>query len=277
MLSWFRSKELKMVWEIEGARGSFLVGTAHFFPHSFRASLVRLLSPAEVAIFEGPLDEASLARVVQAGRIEKDAPHLFDLLAPGTVSKVEKALADRSRSTTAAAQLTGLLGGGHPPDARGLVAGMKPWLAFFTLWTTFLANKGWTGSVDMEAHRVALELGKDVVPLETIEEQIDVLESLSVAKILDFLARADQWDRYGDRYARLYLDGDLPGLMTMATGFPSRVPPVIEDRDAVFHRRMLPILRERRAVVFVGLPHVPGIRRFLARDGLTARPLFGRE
>ena len=37
--------------------------------------------------------------------------------------------------------------------------GLKPWAAFFGLWTRFRARQGWTHSMDLEAARVAAELG----------------------------------------------------------------------------------------------------------------------
>jgi hypothetical protein len=50
-----RGKEFKMIWSVEkDGRRSFLAGTAHFFPHSFKDSLAIHLQQAETVIFEGP-------------------------------------------------------------------------------------------------------------------------------------------------------------------------------------------------------------------------------
>jgi len=61
-------KELKMIWEVEkDHRRSYLVGTAHFFPYSFKTSLHRCLENADTVMFEGPLDPDNMARVVNRG------------------------------------------------------------------------------------------------------------------------------------------------------------------------------------------------------------------
>ena len=74
-----------------------------------------------------------------------------------------------------------------------MVKGMKPWLAFFTIWSSYLKANGWKYSVDMEGYNVAEELDKPIVYLETIEEQIKVLENLSKQRIVYFLNQVDQW------------------------------------------------------------------------------------
>ena len=64
-----------------------------------------------------------------------------------------------------------------------MVKGMKPWLAFFTLWSDYLKRLGWKYSVDLEGYQIAREMGKKIIFLETIDEQIQVLQSISHANI----------------------------------------------------------------------------------------------
>ncbi len=62
-MSPFWEKKLRMVWEVKKhGRINFLVGT-HFFSHSFRRSLTRLINKADVVLFEGPLDESTMDEV----------------------------------------------------------------------------------------------------------------------------------------------------------------------------------------------------------------------
>jgi hypothetical protein len=57
-----------MVWSVRKAEQvCYLVGTAHWFPYSFRASLTRLFKRVRTTIFEGPLDELSMQRVSDYG------------------------------------------------------------------------------------------------------------------------------------------------------------------------------------------------------------------
>ena len=148
-----------------------------------------------------------------------------------------------------------------------MVFGMKSWLAFFTLWTGFLEKNGWKYSVDMEAYGVACRMAKKVIFLETIEEQIAVLESISYEKIIDFLNRVDRWGEYAQEYAACYLDGDLKRLKSSRIGFPSRDSSIIDRRDRILFERMVTHLESGETIAFVGAPHIPGIRDMLHADG----------
>jgi len=155
------------------------------------------------------------------------------------------------------------------PEAsiRAMIQGMKPWMAFFAIYSRFLQNNGWTYSVDMEAYRLAGKMSKDIVPMETIEEQIEVLNAVSRTQIIDFLKRIDQWGSYTDDFVKWYLEGDLAKIYSNPYRFPTRSPLVIEDRDRVFYERMLTYLEQGDAAAFVGIPHVMGINRLLFADG----------
>ena len=257
-------RELRMVWEAtrEG-RASRLVGTAHFIPWSFRKSLERLVREARVVYFEGPLEPEALQRVREAGRAGP-GEHLFDSLPAAVVRGVGEALFPGCRARRARS-LLGALGPDEP--ARSLVAGMKPWLAFFTLWSTYLERLGWKHSVDFEAYRLAGEMQRPPAFLETIEEQIEVLESLPLERIHRFLSHHEQWRRVAADYAEAYARGDLGGIRWLSLGFPTRHEPVIGRRDRLFLERAKPDLEEGGAVLFVGAPHIPGMVKRLTEEG----------
>ena len=55
-----------MLWEVEkNGRVSWLGGTAHFFCYSFETSFIRLFRKVDNVLFEGPLDEDALIRVLK--------------------------------------------------------------------------------------------------------------------------------------------------------------------------------------------------------------------
>ena len=262
-----KEKELKMIWEVEKNNNkSFLVGTAHFFPHSFKTSLSRYIKNADTVLFEGPLDKENMAKVVNAGFEKEDTPHLFEGLDKQTIASITKALAPPGRDRIPFFFFNLLTSSAENP-ADTMVKGMKPWMAFFTIWTKFLEKKGWRYSVDLEAYGIAREMGKNVVFLETIEEQIEVLEGLSHEKIADFLKRIDHWDAYAQEYVKCYLDGDLEKLRSIVSRFASHRFSVIDGRDQILYERMLGYLEKGDAVAFVGAPHIRGISRMLRADG----------
>ena len=152
-----------------------------------------------------------------------------------------------------------------------MIAGMKPWLAFFTIWFGYLEKSGWKYSVDLEGFQIASEWGKSIVFLETIEEQIAVLEQLSCDRMIDFLRQVDHWGEHCRNYVACYLEGNLEGLKASGLRFPSRHPSVIEHRDEIFLSRMKPYLAHGGAVAFVGAPHIRGLIPLLQKDGYEIR------
>lgn len=262
-----KEKEMKMIWEVKKEnKRSYLVGTAHFFPYSFRSSLSKYVNDARAVLFEGPLDKHNLAKVVNAGTDHEDGVHLFELLDKQTIERICEALVPACRGRSSFLFL-------NPRTLREenpvyeMIKGMKPWLAFFTIWSAYLERNGWRHSVDYEAYTLAHEMDKDVVFLETIEEQIKVLQSLSLERIRYFLDRVDQWNGYARGYVRSYLNGDLENLKSMWSRFPTRHSAVIGDRDEILYKRMLAYLEKGDAVVFVGAPHLRGLGELLRADG----------
>ena len=269
MLSWWKRKERKLatVWEIhKGAKISTLVGTAHFFPYSFRQSFVQLISEASAVLFEGPLDENSLKQIRASGMVAESDPSVLDKLDRRTIIRInDKLFPGGRRKTLEDAIRLGVPGAVDP--LREMIVGMKPWLTFFTLWSAYLENCGWRYSVDLEAHAIAEEMDREVVAMESVAEQVAVLEGISLERIAGFLGRVDHWDRYRRDYVRYYLAADLEKIRTTATGFPSRHRSVIDHRDETFFRQMKAYLDAGNAVVCVGAPHVPGICTLLQNDG----------
>jgi uncharacterized protein YbaP (TraB family) len=260
-------KELKMIWEVvKNHKRSYLVGTAHFFPYSFKTSLHCCLENADTVMFEGPLDPDNMAKVVNRGFDNQSSYHIFDDLDRQTINRITRELAPpcRGRNTFFILNLRKF---NLENPLYEMVKGMKPWLAFFTIWSNYLKKNGWKYSVDLEGYTLAEGLGKKIVFLETIEEQINVLENLSRNRIIDFLKGIDQWHELAQNYVSCYLTGDLEQIKSKGLRFPSRHHSVIDHRDKIFYERMLEYLKQGNAVAFVGAPHVPGVSKLLREDG----------
>jgi len=156
-----------------------------------------------------------------------------------------------------------------PPDVRHLLSQTRHWTAFFSLWTGFLARQGWTQSVDLEAWRLAHDMGKAVRGLESIPEQVETLESIPVTRIVDFLRQCRHWGRYIKRNERAYLKGDLDNMFGTTIEFPTRTELVIHRRDARFLERMRPFIEKGRCAVFVGSAHMINLRTMLTGAGFS--------
>ncbi len=253
-----------MAWKVEkDGRSSYLVGTAHFFPHSFARALTGLIRKVETVIFEGPLDEGSMDQIAGYGRLGENSPSLVDNLEPDVIKEINRQLSRHLENQTGS-DLRLLLQPSRPNYFEMYARGVRPWMAFFSIWSAYL---NWKYSVDMEGFEIARKLGKKICFLETIDEQLAVLDAIPLERIVRQLNEVRNWQSYSDRYVKLFLEGDVQDLLSLTDNFASRCRPVVSDRDAVLFQRMKPILEEEDAVAFIGFPHFPGVSTLLLDEG----------
>lgn len=262
-------KPYAMLWKVQkGDKISWLGGTAHFFYYSFEPSFRRLFRNVDNVIFEGPLDAAFMAKVDEAGKtLPENMTPLIDLLSEDEIVRLERTIWGPQD------KLSIFLGmaAKKKKDVRWLLRHARYWHAFFSLWTAFLERHGWKNSVDMEAWRVARDMGKSIIAMESLEEQLDSLGSLPVERVLNFFRTCDQWKKRAKTNLHAYLAGDLELMFGSSAEFPTRTEYVIGRRDQRFRERMRPYLEEGRSAVFVGTAHLINLRRMLVEDGFSVR------
>lgn len=254
-----------MVWQVaKRGRRSRLVGAPHFFPYHFRGALAQLIGGARAVLLEGPLDEQSMRRVVDAGSGAVHAS-LYHALDAATRQRIARDLG--LAAPLEAQPLYREFFFGRPEQwLAAELHRLKPWMAFFGLWTRYRAREGGRYSLDLDAHRMATELGKDLHHLETIEEQIAALEAIPLERMVRFLAHLD-WPDYYRSYVRRYLEGDLEGLAALAQEFPSFCDAVVESRAPRLVQRMTAALERGDACVFIGVIHCPAVLSRLRAQG----------
>lgn len=258
-----------MFYEVEkNDKISYLCGTAHFFYYSFENSFRRLFRQVDNVIFEGPLDDDFMADVDKNGKsLEPGFTPLINLLTEAEIQKLERVVRGPEGKL---AHLAGLEAK-KKADVREILTTMRPWCAFFTLWTAFLERLEWKCSVDMEAWRIARDMGKNVLGMENLEEQLTSLNSVPVERVLTYFRNCHEWKKYSQRNLKAYLAGDLERMMGSSAEFPTRTGTIISLRDQRFRERMRPYLEEGRTAVFVGAAHLMNLRWMLAEDGFTLR------
>lgn len=259
-----------MAWEVgrhgRPAHRSVLVGAAHFFPRHFRRELRRLIAPARTLVLEGPLDEVATRKVLAAGRGVGGA-----ILYSSSKEKINARLGIYSAPLDVNQMLRDLIFGRQEQWLEDELRALKPWAAFFGIWTRWRAREGWEHKMDLDAAGIAARLGKEVRYLETIEEQIAALDAVPVERFSRFMN--ESWSQYNAAYERHYLAGDLEGLAASAQGFPTYCEPIIERRDPVLAERMAGELERGGACVVIGVAHCRGVLARLAQEGYTVAPL----
>ncbi len=258
-----------MLWEVrKNDRISWIGGSAHFFCYSFENAFTELFNQADTVIFEGPLDNESLQLVEANGReLTKEQQPLFDRLTKAEIQKLSRMVRGPEGFLPRILNMEAK----RKIDVNWYLQNTRPWTALFTLWTGFLERQGWQQSVDLEAWNIAHDMGKTVVAMESLEEQLASLNSVPPDRVVRYFQNCDRWPKMIKRNVKNYLAGDLMGLMGTSAEFPTRTETIISKRDERFRQRMRPFMEQGRCVVFVGTAHMLNLRHMLTEDGFTLR------
>jgi uncharacterized protein YbaP (TraB family) len=262
-----QEKNFKMIWKVEKAgRKSFLAGSAHFFLHSFKKTLVPYIQDARHVFFEGPLDEKSMDQVGRQGSKEGGATAIYEALDPPTIQKIKDHIRIQTPDPLSISLILPFASKSQDP-LYAHFQNLRPWMAFFEIWSYIIKNRGWKYSVDLEALEIAQRLQKNVIFLETIEEQIAALEGIPLERFINFFKQIDHWDRFAKAHAELYLQGDLENMMKLNIEFPTRCPSIVDQRDPIMFNRMKEFFEQGEAIAFIGTIHLPGIQSMFQSEG----------
>ena len=264
-LFWWKEKQLRTVWKVEKERHpSFLVGTAHFSPYSFEKSLTKLIQDVDTILFEGPLDQESMVKVVQYGQRGENAPSLYDALDPEAIKEINRQLSVPAGPSTTAGSYLDLIQPTASDLLERLTRGVRPWMAFFTIWSAFL---NWKHSMDVEAFHIAQKLGKKIEYLETIEDQLAALDGIPFERMVNYLNKIRHWDAHKKVFMKAFLEGDIKKFFSMTGEFPTRCESIIVKRDPIFFKGMKLFFENGKTAAFVGVAHIPGIQKMFLDEG----------
>ncbi|HSD41359.1 MAG TPA: TraB/GumN family protein [Burkholderiales bacterium] len=260
-------RELRTAWRIaRGGRASYLAGAARFFPYRFRRSIARYLARVDRLVLEGPLDDEAMRGVVARGATEGSARGLAELLDPATILRINAALGMRDSMLGLQLVAQAFLGG-KPGEAVCVdIEGLRPWMAFYRIWTQYLGRHGFTHRIELDALRAAEAAGRPVHYLETIEEQVAALEGIPAARFVAFMRDAD-WDEHRRALVRNYLRGALDAIEERARDFPAYCESVVHKRNPTLYARMRPHLEAGGAFIMIGIVNCPGIVAAARADG----------
>jgi len=261
-----------LLWEISqpGVPASYLFGTIH----SEDPEVLRLAVPVQKAfdasqavVLEVLLDmEAMMSS--SAAMLMMDGRSLKDIVGDALFSKA-----------AAAMQVRGM------PEM--MTDHMQPWAVAVTL----SMPAPTTGQVlDMVLYQGALQDGKQVHGLETIQEQLDVFNSMSldeqVLLLKDAVEHFQEMDVLHEELLTAWKQRDLARLVAinenaLATGdqqftegFQRRL---IVQRNYLMMERMQSYLRQGKAFVAVGALHLPGekgLLNLLEQRGYTVSVVY---
>ena len=261
-----------LLWEISqaGQQPSWLFGTIHSedpeivnLPPTVREAMDAARSVVlEILMDADAMQYSSTAMLMLDGR------SLPDVIGRPLYEKVSTAIASR----------------GIP---ELVLNHMKPWAAAVTLSTPAPE----TGEMlDRVLYQDALEQGKAVYGLETLQEQLSLFDAMpeadQIALLNDSVDNFQQLDALHAELLTAYKQRDLGEILAISTAsmqagdqrlaedFQRRL---IDERNRRMAERMQPYFRQGKAFVAVGALHLPGkdgLLNLLERQGYTLRRLY---
>ena len=250
------------LWHVAGRTNDvYLFGSVHLLkPGEFRIDgpLGQAYADAEVLYLEIDVDDLSpldIATTTAARAMDPEGRSLDELMGP------EAGLA-QERATAAGIDLA-------------LLANMEPWFAGLAVVTLALAREGYTAGdgVEQRVQERAAEDGKEILGLETLDEQLAALDGLELPLQREFLLKsledAARPQEALAAFLRAWKDGDVESLAReleeeFATA-PQLYRSLVVERNRHWLARILDLLDdERDYLVVVGVLHLVG------PDGLPA-------
>ncbi len=250
------------VWSIEGRNNTvYLFGSIHVLKQgdfALAGALEDAYEDAEAVIFEVDLDDlspAEMAAVTAARAIDPDGRTLEDLLGPAYAKASEQAAA-------------------LDIDLAAL-APFEPWFAGLTIVSMTLMRDGFAAESGVERtvqSRAALD-GKPISGLETLDQQLAVLDGMTAAEqsefLLQSLAEAERSREAVEQLVAAWRAGDQPALARELKqefeGAEDLYRALIVERNERWVEQILDLLDdEEDYLVVVGALHLVG------EDGLPA-------
>ncbi len=266
-----KQRPYAMLWEVKkNKKTSYIGGSAHFFCYSFERAFTNLFNRVDTVLFEGPLDEDSLAIVKENGTMLTDE---YKALYPFFTKEEIQKLSRMVRGPEGFWHKLLNMEAKEKIDVEWVLKHTRPWTSLFTLWTGYLERNGWKQSVDLEGWYLAQSMGKTVVAMESLEEQLASLNSVPPERVVSYFRDCHKWPNMIKENVKAYLAGDLMRLMGTSAEFPTRTKTIISMRDERFRLRMRPFMEEGACMVFVGTAHMLNLRNMLVEDGFTLKQI----
>lgn len=134
-------------------------------------------------------------------------------------------------------------------------------------------------TVDEWFYKSALEKGKKVAGLETIDEQMDILEDIPNEYIVDFFRNINKGKKDLEAIIALYCQADLNKLLKLMQKddvMATLEKQLIISRNKKMADRIVPLITDQPTFIALGAGHIPGkqgIVRLLEKKGYTLRPV----
>ena len=142
----------------------------------------------------------------------------------------------------------------------GLFDRLKP-ITLLSLVMNFQFANDVDVSVDEYFYTKAKELDKEVIGIETIEEQLGIMDSIPYEYIIDYFSNIDKAQEEIENIISLYQSAQLEELLEMMQKDKSMVmisKNLLTDRNIRMAERIQPMINGQSTFIAVGAGHLPG-------------------
>ncbi len=260
-----------LLWQISGKdldRPSYLFGTIHLICPSdylWTPAMRSSLEATDKLCLEMDMDDANLLMTASAGLMDRTGKKLSSYFTPSQYAQLKKYMKDSMDMDIQYLEL------------------MKP-IALQTLMSTrgaTICDK--PISYEEKMMEAVKASRKEIIGLETAEEQLSVLENLPtdsvVKEVMDMIHNKTNTRKEYAKMVDAYKNQDLSALHNMITNSPElgdATAPLLDDRNKIWIRKM-PAMMHRSSVFFaVGAGHLPGpngVIALLQAQGYTVKPV----
>lgn len=262
-------RENTPLWRIEGELESWLLGTVHagdWDIDALPAPVRDALEASELLFTETRVTPDAQARMV-AHTVLPEHLSLDKIVGPERFARIMELASELDRSLN-----------------TDTLRRHNVWFAIMSL---SMPGDGQSTALDVVVHDLALRLGLEVAPLESIREHLGVLDKFAVEEqleILDEAMRAAPREEPFDRMIRLYKDGEMAALADLISALEYDYSPplkakfqrvMLTERNQLFAARLAPALDGKRVFAAFGAAHLmggDGVVNLLRRMGKTLTP-----
>jgi hypothetical protein len=263
------------LWKLDGITNSvYLLGSVHLLragDHPLPSVIDEAYDNAETLMMELDMDDIdpveAQSLLTELGLIHDDRS-LNDIMGPEDYAEAE------ALAKAADIPLT-------------MLAKSEPWLAAITVEQLMLARIGFNPLFGIENHLMekSADDGKDIIGLETIREQLEFLDGMSLesqrALLLQSLKESVDIQKIMDELVDAWRHGDVAflevNMLDEMKQYPELYKTIVVDRNASWLRKIEDLLdHQDDYLIVVGALHLigdDGVPALLARRGYEVRQL----
>jgi uncharacterized protein YbaP (TraB family) len=133
-------------------------------------------------------------------------------------------------------------------------------------------------TVDELLYKKAITGGKKTYGIETVEEQVALLDKIPDSYILDYFKNLDKQDQEFEKLIGCYCRADLDSLWILIQDEESGAmlnDELIRERNYRMAERVIPMIRKQSTFIAIGSGHLPGIEGVIAllrKEGFSVEP-----